>query len=95
METPRPNVVTGALGYTGRYITRLLLSRGESVGTVTGHPSRPNPFGDRISLAPLNFDDPGELARNLDGAEVLYNTTGSAFPTVESTSIGPSRTPRH
>ena len=80
METPRPNVVTGALGYTGRYITRLLLSRGEAVRTVTGHLERPNPFGDRISFAPLNFGDPGELARNLDGEEVLYNTYWVRFP---------------
>ena len=80
METPRPNVVTGALGYTGKYITGLLLSRGEAVRTITGHLERPNPFGDRISLAPLNFDDPGELARNLDGAEVLYNTYWVRFP---------------
>ena len=32
------NVVTGALGYTGKYITRLLLASGVQVKTLTGHP---------------------------------------------------------
>ena len=80
METPRLNVVTGALGYTGRYITRLLLSRGEAVRTLTGHPQRPNPFGDRISVAPLNFEDPDRLVEDLGGVEVLYNTYWVRFP---------------
>ena len=66
METSRLNVVTGALGYTGRYITRLLLSKGEAVRTLTGHPQRPNPFGDCISVAPLDFEDPGQLVGDLE-----------------------------
>lgn len=74
MNAPRLNVVTGAFGYTGRYIARRLLEVGDRVKTVTGHPDRPNPFGDRISVHPFNFDRPAELTKTLDGVSTLYNT---------------------
>ena len=74
METTGLSVVTGAFGYTGKYITQRLLSMGKPVKTITGHPDRPNPFGERLNVAPFNFDDPRELTRALEGAEVLYNT---------------------
>jgi len=38
-------VVTGAFSYSGKYITKRLLARGEEVITLTGHPNRPDPFG--------------------------------------------------
>jgi len=68
------NVVTGGFGFTGRYITRHLLSMGKRVRTLVGHRERPNPFGDSVEVAPLDFETPGELARVLDGATTLYNT---------------------
>ena len=68
------NVITGAFGYSGKYITRRLLSQGKTVRTLTGHAGRPNPFGDRVSVAPFSFDNPGMLTKNLEGAEVLFNT---------------------
>jgi NADH dehydrogenase len=71
---PKKYAVTGASGYSGRYITRLLLDQGNSVLTLTGHPDRPHPFGDQISLAPFNFDNPDALARSLEGVNVLINT---------------------
>jgi uncharacterized protein YbjT (DUF2867 family) len=74
------DVVTGASGYTGRYITRLLLSRGRRVKTLTGHPARANPFGDQIESAPFNFDRPDDLARSLDGAGTVFNTYWIRFP---------------
>jgi NADH dehydrogenase len=74
------DVVTGASGYTGRYITRLLLSRGRRVKTLTGHPARTNPFGDQIESAPCNFDRPDELARSLEGAGTVFNTYWIRFP---------------
>ena len=43
------NVVTGGFGYTGRYIARKLLSAGQEVQTITGHPERESPFGDRVN----------------------------------------------
>ena len=84
METAIANVVTGAFGYTGKYITQRLLAtdhpEGQPVKTLTGHPNRPNPFGDRLSVAPLDFDNPSELTAHLRGARVLYNTYWVRFP---------------
>ena len=74
------NVVTGAFGYTGKYIARKLLSTGHEVRTLTGHPGRANPFGDRVKAYPLDFDDPDGLAQNLRGATTLYNTYWIRFP---------------
>src|SRR6266478_3280414 len=74
------DVVTGASGYTGRYVTRVLLSRGRRVRTLTGHPSRANPFGDQIESAPFNFDRPEDLARSLQGAGTVFNTYWIRFP---------------
>ena len=68
------HVVTGALGYTGRSVTEQLLDRGVRVRTLTNSPGRPNPFGERLEVLPLAFDDPEALVRSLEGAEVLYNT---------------------
>ncbi|TWT46259.1 hypothetical protein RAS1_27110 [Phycisphaerae bacterium RAS1] len=68
------HVVTGALGYTGRSVTERLLAAGASVRTLTNSPGRPNPFGSRLEIRPLAFDDPPALARAVEGADVLYNT---------------------
>lgn len=80
METQELNVVTGAFGYTGKYITRKLLSMGKRVKTLTGHPNRPNPFDNQVSIAPFHFDNPAELTRDLQGATTLYNTYWVRFP---------------
>ena len=80
MESLDLNVVTGAFGYTGKYITQKLLSMGKRVRTLTGHPNRPNPFGNQISVAPFHFDNPAELTRALRGAVTLYNTYWVRFP---------------
>jgi NADH dehydrogenase len=74
------DVVTGASGYTGRYITRVLLSRGRRVRTLTGHPTRAVPFGDQIEAVPFNFDRPDDLKRSLEGARALFNTYWIRFP---------------
>ena len=68
------DVVTGALGYTGKYINRRRLAQGGRVRTLTGHLDRPNPFGDRVNVAPLSFDNPAALVESLRGAATLYNT---------------------
>jgi len=68
------HVVTGAFGYTGRYITSRLLQRGCRVRTLTGHPDRPHPFGDQVQAVPFNFEAPEKLAASLRGAAALYNT---------------------
>ena len=68
------HVVTGASGYTGRYITHRLLESGAQVRSLTGHPDRPSPFGNRVQMLPYNFDDPDALARSLEGSDTLFNT---------------------
>lgn len=67
-------VVTGAFGYTGKYLTRRLLAAGKQVRTLTGHAHRPNEFGERIEVAPLDFSDPAALVQSLRGADCLFNT---------------------
>ena len=66
--------VTGAFGYSGRYITRRLLVSGHEVLTLTNSVNRANPFGDKVRVAPFNFDRPDLLAQSLGGIEVLINT---------------------
>jgi uncharacterized protein YbjT (DUF2867 family) len=73
-ETQELDVVTGAFGYTGKYITRQLLHAGRRVRTITGHPQRANFFGNQVEIASMDFSDPAGLVRSLRGAAVLYNT---------------------
>jgi len=68
------NAVTGAFGYTGRYIARRLLELGERVVTLTGHPERAGEFGSAVKAFPFRFDDPAAMAASLAGVQVLYNT---------------------
>jgi len=65
--------VTGAFSYSGKYITKRLLARGEEVITLTGHPNRPNPFNGKVKAYPLDFDEAG-MTQSLQGVEVLVNT---------------------
>jgi uncharacterized protein YbjT (DUF2867 family) len=68
------NAVTGAFGYTGKYIARRLLELNEPVITLTGHPGSPNEFGSAVRAFPFRFDDPEAMAEFLAGVQVLYNT---------------------
>ena len=68
------HAVTGAFGYSGKYIAKRLLDSGHEVITLTHSPERPNPFGGRIQAFPFHFDRPGELVRSLREVSVLYNT---------------------
>jgi NADH dehydrogenase len=68
------HAVTGAFGYSGKYIAKRLLEQGREVITLTNSPDRPNPFGDRVTPLPFNFDNPEALAESLHGVSVLYNT---------------------
>ncbi len=68
------HAVTGATGYTGRYIARRLLDRGDNVRSLTGHPHRTSPFDRPIETIPYNFEDPDALALSLEGADTLFNT---------------------
>lgn len=66
--------VTGAFGYSGRYIAQRLLDDGHDVITLTNSLDRPNPFGARVKAFPFNFDQPHALQETLRGVDVLINT---------------------
>jgi NADH dehydrogenase len=68
------HVVTGSFGYIGKYITRELLAHGQQIKTITTHPDKPNPFGERVQAAPYHFENPARLTAYLVGCETLFNT---------------------
>lgn len=68
------HAVTGAFGYSGKYIAHRLLDRGAEVITLTNSIHRENPFGDRVRAFPFHFDEPDKLEETLRGVSVLYNT---------------------
>jgi len=78
-------VITGALSYTGKYAAKLLLNRGFKVRTLTNHPGRENPFGERVEVFPYDFDHPERLTDALRGASTLINTYWVRFPRGKAT----------
>ncbi len=74
MKNIEKHAVTGAFGYSGKYIAQRLLDKGHNVITLTNSLDRPSPFGDSVKAHPFNFDKPEELAASLEGVKVLYNT---------------------
>ena len=66
--------VTGAFGYSGRYITQRLLNAGCDVITLTNSASRANPFGNKVPAFPFDFDKPTRLLESLKGTDALINT---------------------
>ncbi|MBI5218608.1 MAG: NAD(P)H-binding protein [Bacteroidia bacterium] len=74
MDTHEIHTVTGAFGFSGKYITRRLLDSGIKVRTLTNSLKRENEFGDKIEIHSFNFDYPEKLAESLRETTVLYNT---------------------
>jgi NADH dehydrogenase len=68
------HAVTGAFGFSGKYLAARLLRAGQKVVTLTNSPDRANPFGGAVQIRPLAFDRPDALAESLKDVEVLYNT---------------------
>jgi uncharacterized protein YbjT (DUF2867 family) len=68
------HAVTGAFGYSGKYIARRLLADGCHTITLTNSTDRANEFGGRLTAYPFNFDQPDKLVKSLRGVDVLYNT---------------------
>jgi len=66
--------VTGAFGYSGRYITDHLLKSGHEVITFTNSVRRVNPFGAKVAAIPFHFNEPEELRESLRGVQALVNT---------------------
>jgi NADH dehydrogenase len=74
MSNQSIHAVTGAFGYSGKYIAHKLLAQGYPVITLTNSTQRHNDFAGQVKVYPFNFDQPAELTRSLQGVEVLYNT---------------------
>ena len=74
MPQPDFHAVTGAFGYSGKYIAERLLADGENVFTLTNSFQRKNPFGESLQAVPFHFDEPEKLAESMRGVSVLYNT---------------------
>ena len=68
------HAVTGAFGYTGRYIAQRLLQRGVHIHALTNSVKRVNSLGEQVKVYPFNFDQPELLTNSLRGVKVLYNT---------------------
>jgi len=68
------HVVTGAFGYSGRWIAKELISRGKKVRTLTNAIGRDDPFDGQVEVFPIDFTDHESLVSSLKGADVLYNT---------------------
>jgi len=66
--------VTGAFGYSGRYIAERLLEGGHELITLTNSIKRENPFGEKIRAFPFHFDQPEQLRETLRGVDALINT---------------------
>ena len=77
--------VTGAYSYSGKYITRRLLARGEEVITLTGHPNRPDPFEGKVKAYPLDFEKETELVASLQGVQTFFNTYWVRFDRGDNT----------
>ncbi len=66
--------VTGAFGFSGRYIASRLLEAGHGVITLTNSLRRDNPFGEKIQPFPFHFEQPELLSKSLEGMDALINT---------------------
>ncbi|HVH63667.1 MAG TPA: NAD(P)H-binding protein [Candidatus Dormibacteraeota bacterium] len=74
MNSPGFDVVTGAFGFTGRFIARRLMALDRPIKTLTNHPNRAGAEDIKAEVAPLQFSDRDALVQALRGADVLYNT---------------------
>lgn len=74
MVNEKLHVVTGAFGFTGRYIAERLIIAGDRVRTLTNTRVEADALVGRVEVRPLQFDDGKILTEALRGAATLYNT---------------------
>ncbi|MDH3944909.1 MAG: NAD(P)H-binding protein [Anaerolineae bacterium] len=74
MTNNKLHAVTGASGFSGKYITRKLLAEGHRVITLTGNPDRPDPFKGKVKTYAFDFENTAGLAASLQGVDTLFNT---------------------
>ena len=68
------HAVTGAFGYSGRYIASRLLDEGHRVMTLTGSVDRRSELAQKVDVFPLDFRRRENLTEALEGVSTLYNT---------------------
>lgn len=73
MKSETVHVITGAYGFSGKYIAQKLLADGYKVRTLTNSLNRENPFHGRVEAYPYSFENRDKLIECLSGASVLYN----------------------
>ncbi|MFC2093219.1 SDR family oxidoreductase [Bacteroidota bacterium] len=74
MTEQKIHAVTGAFGYSGKYIAQRLLDEGQKVITLTNSPNRGHHFDESVKAIPYNFDNPDKLVDSLKGVTILYIT---------------------
>ncbi|MCK4910906.1 MAG: NAD(P)H-binding protein [Thermodesulfovibrionales bacterium] len=74
MPELQTHAVTGALGYSGRYIAQRLLDKGHDVISLTSSSRKDSSLAEKIDTRPFHFDEPDKLTKALQGVSVLYNT---------------------
>ncbi len=74
MALQETHAVTGAFGFSGKYIAKRLLALGHEVRTLTNSPQRPNSFNGAVKAFPLAFHNIQALTEALEGVKVLYIT---------------------
>jgi len=70
----KAHAVTGAFGFSGRYVAHRLLEQGKRVINLTGAPARPDPFAGQVETRPFLFHDVTAMTEALRDVAVLYNT---------------------
>jgi uncharacterized protein YbjT (DUF2867 family) len=83
--------VTGAYGFSGKYMARRLLDLRHEVITLTNSPHRANPFGESVRAFPYAFSEPKELEKSLRGVEALINTYWVRFDNPPHFTFGQAR----
>ncbi|MEW5818578.1 MAG: NmrA family NAD(P)-binding protein [Cyanobacteriota bacterium] len=68
------HIVTGAFGYTGRYIARELINRNIKVITLSNALNRPDYFNGSVKKIEFSFDNHELLVNIMKQGSVLYNT---------------------
>ena len=82
------DAVTGAFGFTGRYVAYELLDRGRQVRALVRDPGEESPLAGPVEPCPLDFDDPGGLVESLEGVDTLYNTYWVRFDRGGASHVG-------
>lgn len=74
------NLITGAFSFSGRFIAEELLTLGDSVETMTGHPNINDPHYKQIKIKEFRFDDFDALVESFKGIDTFYNSYWIRYP---------------